>query len=248
MFNPNIQYEYGVTPDTLDVDTGLSAYYPLRENANDVSGNGHNGTATAVSFAGTYAKFNGLSSLVVIPDDDDFSFVDGSGDLPFTIMFLVSFDVVKNLPERHWLINKRGQTTDREWQISYSKPDLSSAIFAPTNVPQNDIHVTRVTETPTVTQRYIYGVTYDGSTNISGIKNYIDGVLQANTDDPVGDYASRGMSNENSDIVIGRAAWSNNFYHDGEIAEVGIWKNREFTAEEMAAAATKLLAGESLKS
>lgn len=52
---------------------GLVAYYPLDENANDASGNGHNGTPTAVTYgtnrlgqASKAASFDGISSTIPI--------------------------------------------------------------------------------------------------------------------------------------------------------------------------------------
>lgn len=71
---------------------GLTAYYPLLEDANDHSGNGLNGTAHGVGFdAEDGARFDGRGAYIEVPDNPALDF----GDKPFSIAAWVhtAFDV-----------------------------------------------------------------------------------------------------------------------------------------------------------
>jgi hypothetical protein len=70
--------------------SNLVAYYALENNANDLSGKGYNGTLvnspTFVSGkVGNGLQITAQNQVVTIPDNNDFTFADGSSDLPFTI-------------------------------------------------------------------------------------------------------------------------------------------------------------------
>lgn len=72
---------------TAETNPGLIAYYPFNGDANDMSGNGYNGTATAVSYIFDHrsvgsgaASFNGTSSIVTA----------GSGALTIPAQFSVA--------------------------------------------------------------------------------------------------------------------------------------------------------------
>ena len=68
-----------------DLNEGLVAYYPFNGNANDESGNGHDGTALGATLvddrfgdADSAYHFDGINDLVVVPDDPDFTVSDVS--------------------------------------------------------------------------------------------------------------------------------------------------------------------------
>lgn len=64
-------YSIEISFTTLDITTGLVAYYPFNGNANDESGNGHNGTINGTTLAADKSgnlnkaySFNGTSSYI----------------------------------------------------------------------------------------------------------------------------------------------------------------------------------------
>src|SRR5690606_32321929 len=77
-----------VTQGTFNFATNMMAYWKLATNSNDSSGNGHNGTDTGMTYSGGYAQF-GTSKYIDVGDSNDFSFTDGTDDLP--AHFLLSF-------------------------------------------------------------------------------------------------------------------------------------------------------------
>jgi hypothetical protein len=69
--NTGTSYSVEISFTTLDITTGLVAYYPFNGNANDESGNGHNGTINGATLtadkSGNLSKaynFNGTSSYI----------------------------------------------------------------------------------------------------------------------------------------------------------------------------------------
>jgi hypothetical protein len=76
-----------LSPLYADLSTGLVAYYPFNGNANDASGNGHNGVNIGGQLCSDRAgnpasalSFNGTNYVVV----EDFSSIDLSGGFTFS--------------------------------------------------------------------------------------------------------------------------------------------------------------------
>jgi len=81
---------------TVDIDVidkcSLVAYYPFEDNANDASGNGHDGTVVNATFVkpdadsdNMAAQFNGEDTYIHVPSHDDLNLSDA-----FTVSFLVN--------------------------------------------------------------------------------------------------------------------------------------------------------------
>lgn len=103
-----------------DLSTGLIAYYPFSGNANDASGNGHNGTVygatlTADRFGnpGSAYSFDGLNDYVRVPDDPQ---LDGMNAL--TLSLWVKIDSVDH-PEAE-VLNKYFHYSDTRFDDSYN--------------------------------------------------------------------------------------------------------------------------------
>ena len=82
---------FGLRPTGISPSLRASviAWWKLDGNSNDASGNGHNGTDTAITYTtgkiNQAASFNGTTSKITVPDSDAFSFNGGSPDKPFSI-------------------------------------------------------------------------------------------------------------------------------------------------------------------
>jgi len=75
--NSDLEFSFCPPPPKED-DNGLVAYYPFNGNANDESGNGHDGIekgtfSYGVGFDGSSAKFNGTDTFIEIPHSDALS-------------------------------------------------------------------------------------------------------------------------------------------------------------------------------
>jgi hypothetical protein len=83
-------------PEPPDLNTGLVGHYPLDENGNDASGNGHHGTPQGgVSFVsdperGQVASFNGVNGIIDMGDVDEFEVLEDS--MSFSAWCKTAFD------------------------------------------------------------------------------------------------------------------------------------------------------------
>lgn len=217
----NLVNPYILSPISYLKDNIIAAY--KLSNGID-SKNGYNATVgSAVTFLpgvnGNEAVFtDNVNSFISIPDNNVFSFTDGVGnDKPFSISFRVKLnDVVTD----HWLVNKRGATSGTdEWQCVYAANKIIFILFS-----SNNASYLRAAMTTALLPdaRYHVTFTYDGSKSPSGIKIYVDKVLQPTTNTVVGTYT--GMPNGSSNVVMGKAAWSNSLYLRGRLDEMYFFK------------------------
>jgi hypothetical protein len=150
------------------------AYYRLNETTGDAIDliNAYNGTLTAgISRNGEYYTFSGDNQFVNIADEDDFSFTDGTNNTDFVIKTEVIFDAF-NSDNLAWLISKRQSQVSgvQEWQLMYFQDKLGFSIW---DSSDNSFGIT--TEfIPTIGQKYIIGVTLNGTT----LSLFIDGVIE----------------------------------------------------------------------
>lgn len=216
----------GKTESTALTDH-LISYYRFNDDVTDEVGS-HNGTANNITYStgksGNGAHFTGSDgSNVEISDHDDFSFTNGSNDLPFSISFFMDYDVAGN----SWFVSKRLQTySGFEWQfISYSNI-LYLSLSSGTGT--NQIYI----ETSTSISsgwHHIVG-TYDGSETKEGLTIYIDGSDVSGTTTEDGTYT--GMVNSTGVVRVGDPEWSTNSNFDGIMDGLGIW-DKELTSSEV---------------
>lgn len=218
----------------------LVAYYSFNNNnANDSLGN-HNGTVvgtpTFVSGkVGNAIDFVNNDSLnnITIPDSNDFSFTDGTNDLPFSMSFWVN--ITANSSVGNVIISKRGTVAgNSEWQftifnisgfLQFTKIDKTNL-----SIQQNARHNT----TLSLSTWYHFVITDNGTKTFSGMKIYINGVSVSLIDNSVGGTYT-GMGNSTVALTLGNATqgFATTIKHRGLIDEVAIWKNRELTAAEV---------------
>jgi len=239
---------------TIPYLTNLVGYYPFNANANDFSGIGNNGTVVgtptysagkvgnAINF-GNNANFNHANFI----DYNDFSFTNGTNDVPFTISIWVNVTSFASTVG-NWLFNKRGDSTNKEYQLYilsdgrlfFNKFSLGS------NSGTQEIYSTTV---PLISINTWYNiiVTDSGSGNINDCKIYLNGSLLNVTRTTTGTYVR--MLNTTSNARAGNAAWATSqtqgtsTKHRGLLDEMYIWKNREMTATEALDIYNKGIAG-----
>jgi hypothetical protein len=226
--------------------TNLVGYYPFNSNANDLSGKGYNGSVINSPTYGTGKVGNAIDFVndavlryINVADNNDFSFTNGTTDVPFTISLwvnLTSFSSTGN-----WFISKRGLTSGTdEWQFAYAEGRLRFAKFQFNN---NSIFQNIQSSLNPFLLNTWYHICYtdSGSGAIGSGKIYINGSLNAPINTNSGGTYTR-MNNGTNVTRIGMNSWfpqETNFKHRGLIDELAIWKNRELNATEVAELYTK---------
>lgn len=224
--------------------TNLVGYYPFNANANDFSGVGNNGTingtptysvgkvGNAINL-GNNTAFNHADFI----DYNDFSFTDGTNDVPFTISIWINATSFSST-FGNWIFNKRGETTNMEYQLAilptgrlvFNKFSLGSGALGTQEILSTTV--------PLISTNTWYNiiVTDSGSGNINDCKIYLNGSLLNVTRTTTGTYVR--MLNTTSNARAGNAAWATTqtqgqtTKHRGLLDEFYIWKNREMTATE----------------
>jgi hypothetical protein len=226
--------------------TNLVGYYPFNSNANDLSGKGHNGTPAGAPTYGTGKVGNAINfgndavlRCVDIADNNDFSFTNGTTDVPFTISLwvnLTSFSSTGN-----WFINKTSALNDgnAEWQFIFFNNRVRFVKFQ-----FNNSSIIQLIETPinplSFNNWFHFVYTDNGSGSVGSGKIYRNGILFTEINQNIGGTYTR-MPNGTNLTRIGMNSWTpaSNFKHRGLIDELAIWKNRELTATEVAELYTK---------
>jgi hypothetical protein len=225
--------------------TNLVGYYPFNSNANDLSGKGYNGTAINSPTYGTGKVGNAINfendttlRYVDIADNNDFSFTNGTTDVPFTISMWVNLTSLSGTG--NWFINKRGATSGSdEWQFMFLGYRVQFVKF---QFNDNAIYqqiATGINILPLNTwTHFVY--TDNGSGSVGSGKMYRNGALDVGINQNVGGTYTR-MPNGNNLTRIGMNSWTPSIFlkHRGLIDELAIWRNRELTATEVAELYTK---------
>ena len=211
----------------------LIAYYKLDANANDFSLAGNNGfvvgsptyTAGKVGNAINFGTST-LANYVDIADDIDFSFTDGTNDLPFSVSCWVNVTQFSGILNQ--ILRKRG-TSNEEYQI-YILSNGQIGLEKYSN-GSGSIYQRILSAVGTITLNTWNNIIItNASTSLSGLNIYLNGVLLLTvTRTTVGGTYTR-MANGTANIQIGLG--TTNFKHRGLVDEYYIWKNRELTAVE----------------
>jgi hypothetical protein len=200
------------------------AYYRLDEttgNAIDLV-NGYNGTLNgSIGRNGEYYTFDAENEYVEIGDEDGFSFTDGAGNnTDFVIKTEVVFDDF-NSNDRAWLVSKRRNLGEgvQEWQFIYFQDKLGFFIWDSSD-NQFDIRTDFI---PTIGQKYIIGITLNGTT----LSIFINGVIEQTENLPVGFTFFNG-SNE---VKLGDETFTNLLNLIGKLKETVIVKGSGWSSQ-----------------
>jgi len=209
--------------------TNLVGYYPFNSNADDFSGNNHNGTlVNSPTFVagkiGNGLQITAQNQVVTIPDNTDFSFTDGTNDLPFTISAWLYTTAYSSSGNR-W-VSKREGNSSLEWLAIFNGSVFNLVLHS-----QNSGSILKIISCANTTALNTWNhfvITFDGTNG----KIYINGVLQPTTNTIVGTYTR--MQNTSSIVRIGsNDTTSANTAQLGITDEVAIWKNKELTEIEV---------------
>lgn len=226
---------------TIPYLTNLVGYYPFNDNANDFSGVGNNGTivGTPTYSAGKVGNAINLGNNTAFNhvnfiDYNDFSFTNGTNDVPFTISIWANVTSFASAVG-NWLFNKRGASTDMEYQLTIlSDGKLVFQKFSLGSIASGEQQIYSTT-VPLISTNTWYNiiVTDSGSGNINDCKIYLNGSLLSVTRTTTGTYVR--MLNTTSNARAGNGTWTTtqvSTKHRGLLDEMYIWKNREMTAIE----------------
>jgi hypothetical protein len=201
------------------------AYYRLDETTGDAIDlvNSYNGTLNgSIGRNGEYYTFDAENEYVEIADEDDFSFTDGAGNnTDFVIKTEVIFEDFNSFANRAWLVSKRQQnvTDIREWQFYYFEGEIQFRIYD----SSDNFTSFAFSFTPTIGQKYILGVTLNGTT----ISLFIDGVIGESDTLPVGFTFFNGPS----EVKLGDETFTEDLNLIGKLKETVIVKGNGWTKQ-----------------
>ena len=217
--------------------TNLVAYYSFDgSNATDIHTGTHNGTVVgSPTFPsgknGNCIDFGNNSNFyyVNVADSTDFSFTNGTTDVPFAISTWIWIDSTSG--NGNWLLNKRGHTSGTdEWQLIYYGNKIQVYKFQYNNNSIFQRIASTVTPISFGAWHHIF-YTDDGTGSVGSGQLYLDGVLNVNINSNSGGAYTR-MNNGTAVVRMGLNSWSTDasFKHRGKQDEVAIWKNVNFGA------------------
>jgi len=214
----------------------LVASYSFDTDFSDYTGN-NDLTASGDAIAGVTggkvsdcAELDGNNDYTIAADSDDFSFTNGTNDLPFSISLWANFNTIPSGSSIS-LFNKSNLFSGNgEYIFTYINNQIAFGLYS-NGVFQDNIE-TKISFAPIINVWNHITVTYDGSAIFGGIKIYINGVSQAITNSSTGTYV--GMVNGSKPFHVGSRGWSpSTGEFDGKLDELHIWKNRELTSAEV---------------
>jgi len=189
----------------------------------DDTGSGHTLTGVNHSIGSGSSRplnsvtLNGSNAYLTSPDASDLTFWDGTNDLPFTISFWI-YPVSNGC-----IIQKRDgvSASNTEYVILRGGTGQIEFTLCRTNDSTNRIRITSTTNAvPTTTWTHVV-LTYDGSKTTTGMKMYINSVLNGVSTNTAGTYV--GMQNSTAPIYIGvNKTTSFNTYLTGSLDSIGI--------------------------
>ena len=207
----------------------LIHHYKFGSGVTDSVG-GVNGTVTGTTAFGTVAgeipsfDFNGSSYITL--DDEPF-------DFERTDAFSVSFWIkVVGTSGLYYVLAKQNSGAGQNgWALLYHSTGVNGVLRmelsdAATGGGVHQLGTTAGTITDNSTWKY-YTMTYDGSSNLTGMKLYVDGALQVTGSD-------NAIANSillDTDLVIG-ASSNGALDFEGELGDLQIW-DRVLTADEV---------------
>lgn len=208
---------------------GLVGWWPFNGNANDESGNGHNGiinggiTLTSDRFGNTNKAyyFNGnTSGFIEIPDHDALSFTNNQ----FTFAFWMFPDLDESAAFRT-ILSKYSSSNGREYMFLLPKDEASILTGFSSFLDGNDCPV--YSDNAASTIHYIYDwsqyiITGDGNV----LNTYVNGTLVST----INRNYSCSLVNTNNNLWLGKSYQTQKM--KGSLDDIGIW-NRALTLQEI---------------
>lgn len=230
----------------VNLNSGLVAYYPFNDNANDMTVNAFNGTLTnsptlvndKLGRTTAAYKFNGTTNLIKLGDILDSVFAK-SPDATFSITGWAKTDSISNVQGDNVIISKSGGGANGpyQWYILHENDGKVKGLVSYTATAASDLYeVGSPTQIPANTW-FNFTLTYDGTLNsdTSRLKFYVNGVYGV----PSRKIGTQGRTTINStqQVVIGGTYNSSNGsplnVYAGTIDEIRIYNRALNYAEVM---------------
>lgn len=219
-------------PIVTDFTTNLVASYNFESGAGDYTKNNTLSVTGDINFGVTGGVVDRCADFYsannsLYKNSNDFSFTNGTNDLPFSVSFWVNFDSFDTNNGSFLFAKRTSSTSTQEYQaVLSSTNNLTITLFDNLN--------TISVYTPVVFNLntwYNIAFTYDGSSTFNGLNIYINGIEQSVIDNSSGNYGN--MSFGNQDFAIGNSIWSPSRNIDGKVDEFHVWKDRELSDAEV---------------
>jgi hypothetical protein len=175
--------------------------------------------------------FDGVNEYISVSDNNALSFGNGTVDSPFSISTWVKPDSLNTGSDGNWIINKRDDATNMEYELEFWDQQLWFELSDSGTGTTGWMGIGTVS-TFQPGQWYYIAATYDGSSSLSGMKIYVNGVLQSQSADSYKEATYTAMSNGNQPVIIGRAGWTSNYEFNGIIDSTAIF-SRVLSASEI---------------
>jgi uncharacterized protein (TIGR02145 family) len=214
---------------------GLVGYWPFCGNANDVSGNGNNGTVNGATLttdrfgnAGKAYSFDGVSSNILVPHSNSLN------SMPISVSCW--FNAKTQISPAGALVGKYFASSYNGWQLTLNETGVGNRID-PWYIRSNGNYVKNSIQTPGFYTGSIIDSTWHHAVFVvdtNGGKIFVDGNLVASTN-WVGPY---GITTNNYPVYFGYYPSSNTFpnvyYFKGILDDIAIF-NRALSAQEITA-------------
>ncbi|WP_372846073.1 LamG domain-containing protein [Pontiella sp.] len=209
-------------------DDGLVAYYPFNGNANDASGNGHDGTVNGALLStdrdgaadGAFS-FDGIDDRIDIPDEAAFDFERSNS---FSIVFWMK-SADGDISGNNMVAKKESSGGHRGYNVAL-RDGLLRAQLVDDYLAGNWINQNGTTVLSDGVWHHV-GVTYDGSSKAAGLKFYVDGASEAVTVE-----ADNLSGTILTDVAPTIGSRSSVYPYEGDLDAVRIY-NRALSADEM---------------
>jgi len=171
-------------------------------------------------------SFDGVDDYIDFGDSDDFSFGDGNNDSPFSVSAWIK---PKRTDKFRVLAKYDSAAGVREW--IFTTDGNSQLILYIFDESTNGTLLQRCSLDPITNylDQWVHvSCTYDGSSNSSGVKLYINGVESQDTDNSAGTYVA--MENTTKPLIMGSLTGTD--YSEGNISDARLY-NTDLTATEI---------------
>lgn len=236
-------YNSGTPIDSSTIDSAnVEGHWPLEAGSGitalDYSGNGNHGllingplwdadtpVITIPAWSGLQSVLlDGTNDLISIPDDNVFSFGNGSTDGAFSVSAWIKIREVTGIYFPIFAKRDDGNT-DYEWVFDITSAGHLRIILFSGNSSANQIYARSSDNHDAYEGAWIHVLaTYDGGSDKSGLKVYRNGVNDTDFSFEFGTYVA--MSNTSAPLLLGSFGTQ---FADGRISEMCLWSS-ELTA------------------
>jgi hypothetical protein len=215
---------------------GLVGYWPFNGNANDESGNGHNGTVSGATL--TTDRFGNANKAYSFNGTSNYIMTNYTGVLGNNNRTICAWVKVQNISSFSTIVGYGSTSSANGGTDSYTcmlRNDGTEGISL-------DIDGARITKSSSVTSSawHFYVWVFDNSisSSISDVKIYADGILQSNVAENYVPFPAAGLINTIQDENVHFGKTNSSYYLNGKLDDIRIY-NRALTQQEISALYTE---------